>query len=166
MDAVFIGRGRPPGTPLAFLDYDGSLMGRRSTEIPRHAKVLSPVLRSLLRGVEKESLRIKADGTLADTPHPEGLGSALTHPSITTDFSEAQLELITGVHAGIDSCLGELTELHQVVYREIANELLWCASMPCKLPADARIPIGRYGSSNIGRLKTIYRNGLAHRYGP
>ena len=55
--------------------------------------------RALRRGIEKESLRVRPDGTLATTPHPAALGSALTHPHITTDFSESQLELITGVHA-------------------------------------------------------------------
>jgi glutamate--cysteine ligase len=37
--------------------------------------------------------------------------------------------------------------------------------MPCNLPADETIPIGRYGSSNVGRAKSVYRMGLAHRYG-
>ena len=59
----------------------------------------------------------------------------------------------------------ELTEIHQVVYRAIGDELLWCASMPCRLPADEDIPIGRYGTSNVGRAKSIYRMGLSHRYG-
>ena len=123
------------------------------------------VLGALLRGIEKEGLRVKADGTLAATPHPRGLGSALTHPRITTDFSESQVELITGVHADVDACLAELTELHQVVYRQIGDEWLWCASMPCKLPAEDEIPIGQYGTANVGRLKSTYRQGLAHRYG-
>ena len=48
-----------------------------------------------LRGIEKESLRVISDGHLAMTPHPRALGSALTHPSLTTDYSEALLELIT-----------------------------------------------------------------------
>jgi len=108
---------------------------------------------------------VRPDGTLATTPHPALLGSALTHPSITTDFSESQLELITGVHESADGCLNELTRIHQFVYRAIGNEVLWCASMPCGLPADDAIPIGRYGSSNVGRAKTVYRTGLAHRYG-
>ena len=134
--------------------------------IERRAKVLSPsVLRGLRRGIEKEGLRIRGDGTLADTPHPEALGSALTHPGITTDFSESQLELITGAHTDIDGCLRELTELHQVVHRSLGNELLWCASLPCKLPSEDQIPIARYGSSNAARLKEVYRKGLAHRYG-
>jgi len=129
-------------------------------------RLLPPgVLKGLRRGLEKEGLRIRADGRLADTPHPHGLGSALTHPRITTDFSESQLELITGVHADIDACLAELTELHQAVYRHIGDELVWCASMPCKLPADDAIPIARYGTSNVGRMKTLYREGLARRYG-
>jgi len=123
------------------------------------------VLRSLRRGIEKESLRVRADGALAATPHPNALGSALTHPRITTDFSEAQLELVTGVHPDAEACLKELTEIHQVVYRAIGDEMLWCASMPCGLPADEAIPIGRYGTSNIGRAKSVYRIGLGHRYG-
>lgn len=129
-------------------------------------RVLAPgMLRGMQRGIEKESLRVRPDGMLADTPHPAALGSALTHPHITTDFSESQLELITGVHDAIESCLQELTEIHQVVYRHVADEMLWCASMPCSLPADDDIPIGQYGSSNVGRAKTVYRHGLAHRYG-
>src|SRR3954471_16713442 len=88
------------------------------------------------RGIEKESLRARADGALATTPHPAALGSPLTHPHITTDFSESQLELITGVHADVDECLEELTRIHQFVFRHIGDELLWASSMPCNLPAD------------------------------
>jgi len=129
-------------------------------------RVLTPgALKGILRGIEKESLRVRPDGKLADTPHPARLGSALTHPHITTDFSESQLELITGVHADIDACLEELTEIHQAVYQNIGDEVLWCTSMPCGLPADDDIPIGRYGSSNVGKIKTVYRYGLSHRYG-
>ena len=132
---------------------------RRLDALPREA------LKGLRRGIEKESLRVRPDGTLATTLHPVLLGSTLTHPFITTDFSESQLELITGVHVSPRSCLMELTEIHQFVYRAIGNEVLWGASMPCRLPADDAIPIGRYGSSNVGRAKSVYRTGLAHRYG-
>ncbi|HYI87296.1 MAG TPA: glutamate--cysteine ligase, partial [Burkholderiales bacterium] len=82
-------------------------------------------LGNLRRGIEKESLRVRGDGSLALTPHPVALGSALTHPNITTDFSESQLELITGVHSDADGCLQELTEIHQVVMRSIGEERLW-----------------------------------------
>jgi len=134
--------------------------------IPERLAALPPgTLTGLRRGIEKESLRSTPEGKLALTPHAPALGSALTHPHITTDFSESQLELITGVHASAEACLEELERIHQFVYRNIGGEILWCASMPCGLPADDAIPIGRYGSSNSGRLKTVYRNGLAWRYG-
>ena len=122
-------------------------------------------LLGIRRGIEKESLRADAQGELAATPHPLPLGSALTHPHITTDYSESQLELITGVHAGVDDVLTELTEIHQAVYRALADERLWVSSMPCGLPTDETIPIGRYGASNVGRAKSIYRMGLGQRYG-
>ena len=122
-------------------------------------------LLGIRRGIEKESLRALANGSLALTPHPAMLGSALTHPCITTDYSESQLELITGVHAGVDDALRELTEVHQAVYRALGEERLWVGSMPCGLPTDETIPIGRYGSSNVGRAKSVYRMGLGQRYG-
>src|SRR3954469_24510782 len=122
-------------------------------------------LQGIRRGIEKESLRATAAGALALTPHPEALGSALTHPHITTDYSESQLELITGVHATPETCLEELLRVHQATVRALGDEMLWVSSMPCLLPADETIPIGRYGSSNVGRAKSVYRMGLAHRYG-
>src|SRR5574340_561542 len=131
-------------------------------------KLLTPArLKGMLRGIEKESLRTRPDGKLATTPHAAALGSPLTHPHITTDFSESQLELITGARTSVDAMLEELTHIHQVVYRAIAQsgEILWCASMPCGLPPDDEIPLGRYGSSNLGRAKTVYRRGLGYRYG-
>jgi glutamate--cysteine ligase len=129
-------------------------------------------LRGMRRGIEKESLRALPGGSLALTPHPAALGAPLTHPNITTDFSESQLELITGVHGGVESCLDELREIHQFVLRTLAepacggcDERLWVGSMPCGLPTDETIPLGRYGSSNVGRAKSVYRMGLGHRYG-
>jgi glutamate--cysteine ligase len=124
------------------------------------------LLAGMRRGIEKESLRTAPSGMLSARPHPPALGSPLTHPHITTDFSEAQLELITGAHASVDATLEELAHIHQVVYRALGDEILWCASMPCGLPPDGEIPLARYGTSNVGRAKTVYRMGLAHRYGP
>ena len=122
-------------------------------------------LRNIGRGIEKESLRALPSGMLALTPHPAALGSALTHPHITTDYSESQIELITGVHSGVEDCLQELTEVHQATYHAMGDERLWVGSMPCGLPTDETIPVGRYGSSNIGRSKSVYRLGLGQRYG-
>jgi len=136
-----------------------SLLEERVRGLPRDG------LAGLKRGIEKESLRVRPDGSLATTPHPAALGSALTHARVTTDFSESQLELITGVNTSAEACIAELTEIHQAVYRAIHDELMWCSSMPCRLPDEAAIPIGRYGNSNVGRAKSVYRTGLTHRYG-
>jgi glutamate--cysteine ligase len=122
-------------------------------------------LRGIRRGLEKESLRALASGALAMTPHPPALGSALTHPHITTDFSESQVELITGVRALPEECLQELTDVQRFTVQSMGDERLWVSSMPCRLPGDDSIPVGQYGSSNVGRSKTVYRMGLSHRYG-
>jgi glutamate--cysteine ligase len=135
---------------------------KRLRAMPRDA------LTGMRRGIEKESLRVQPNGALALTPHPAALGSALTHPHITTDFSESQVELVTGAHTGIEACLDELTQIHQAVYQALhaaGDELLWVSSMPCDLPTDETIPLGRYGNSNVGRAKSVYRMGLGHRYG-
>ena len=122
-------------------------------------------LLGIRRGIEKESLRCDPAGVLVRTPHPADLGSALTHPHITTDFSESQIELITGVHAGIEDCLDELRRVQNYTLASMGEEMLWVSSMPCGLPADDAIPLGQYGSSNVGQAKTVYRSGLGYRYG-
>lgn len=116
-------------------------------------------------GLEKESLRIGPRGMLAKTPHPRALGSALTHPFITTDFSEAMLEFVTPPLPGAGDAVAFLEECHAQVYARIGDELLWPASMPCIVKDETEIPLARYGSSNLGRMKTIYRRGLGYRYG-
>ena len=136
------------------------------TRLHERLSALTPErLQGIRRGIEKESLRTRPSGQLAMTPHPKALGSALTHPHITTDFSESQVELVTGAHTRVQDCLDELTQIHQFVYRAIGDEQLWVSSMPGELPPDDQIPIGQYGSSNVGRAKSVYRMGLAHRYG-
>jgi len=117
------------------------------------------------KGLEKEGLRVDADGFIAQTPHPEALGSALTNPAITTDYSEALLELVTPVCESTEELLGALDGIHSYVHQHLGDEVLWPLSMPCRLDGDASIPIAHYGTSNIGTLKTVYRRGLAERYG-
>jgi glutamate--cysteine ligase len=125
----------------------------------------SGLLNRGLKGLEKESLRIAPDGNIAQTPHPRALGSALTHPYLTTDYSEALLELRTPPFPEVDEMLQFLSQLHQFVYSNIGDELLWATSMPCPLEGDNSIPIARYGTSNVGTMKHVYRRGLGHRYG-
>lgn len=126
-----------------------------------HASLLT----GILHGIEKEGLRVDADGMLAQTDHPRSLGSTLTHPSITTDYSEALMEFITPVFEQADDALDFLADLHKFTFEHLDDEELWCASMPCQINSEDDIPVARYGSSNIGQMKHIYRIGLQYRYG-
>lgn len=118
------------------------------------------------KGIEKESLRITHSGNIAQSPHPRALGSTLTHPAITTDYSEALLELITPPFEQIRETYSYLHQIHQFIYRNLADkELLWTASMPCIVGGSDSIPIAWYGESNVGMMKHVYRRGLDVRYG-
>ncbi|MGH8371894.1 MAG: glutamate--cysteine ligase [Gammaproteobacteria bacterium] len=123
------------------------------------------ILRDGQKGLEKESLRVNSRGCLAQTPHPRAIGSALTHPHITTDYSEALIELVTSPFADTRDTLHSLCDIHSFVYQHLDNEMLWATSMPCVLEDDAHIPIANYGSSNVGMMKHVYRRGLGYRYG-
>jgi glutamate--cysteine ligase len=123
------------------------------------------VLRGGLKGVERESLRVTPAGHIATTGHPPPLGSALTNPNITTDFSEALIELVTPPFQQSWELLQYLCDIHQFVYRHLDQEMLWATSMPCAFEGDESIPLAQFGSSNVGRMKTLYRRGLGMRYG-
>ena len=123
------------------------------------------LLRNALYGIEKEGLRVDPNGRLSQAPHPEGLGAALTNSSITTDFSESLLELITPAFKEVESAIKFLSDLHGFTYHHMGQELIWAGSMPCAIEDPDTIPIARYGTSNIGQLKHLYRVGLSHRYG-
>ena len=116
-----------------------------------------------LKGIEKEALRVGKDGALSLLEHPAGLGSALTNRYITTDFSEALLEFVTPAFATTWEALNCVCNIHQFTYSQLGDEMLWPASMPCRIPGDDKIPLARYGSSNVGQMKTIYRRGLGFR---
>ena len=125
----------------------------------------SEIIPNIQRGIEKESLRITKEGNLSQNSHPITLGSALTHPYFTTDYSEALLELVTPTFDSVEKLLEHLVLLHKVVYHHIEDELLWVNSLPCLLQDEKSIPIACFGNSNIGRMKHVYRRGLALRYG-
>ena len=131
------------------------------------AWVDAALLQGMLRGIERESLRMQSDGFLSQHAHPQALGSALTHPHITTDYSEALMEFITPPQSSIQHALDYLRDIHSVVNQHLGEgEKLWPLSMPCMLDeTDDSIPLAQYGSSNIGRFKTLYRRGLGVRYG-
>lgn len=122
-------------------------------------------LQGIKRGLERETLRVNADGTLATTGHPLALGSALTHKWITTDFAEALLEFITPVDGDVDHMLTFLRDVHRFTARQLGDERMWPLSMPCYIAPGQDIELAQYGTSNVGRLKTLYREGLKNRYG-
>ena len=119
-----------------------------------------------LHGIEREALRVDKYGKIAQTPHPEALGAPLCHPFITTDYSEALLEFVTPTFKNIDDCLIFLRDLHIFTYQCLdEDELLWTSSMPCLTPDVDAIPVAKYGTSNVAKMKEVYRRGLGHRYG-
>ncbi len=136
-----------------------------ASERRAHLAAQPELLRAIRRGIEKEGLRVDASGNLAMTPHPSALGSALTNPRITTDYSESLLELITRPLPDAESLIGELTDIHSFVALRNPGEPIWNQSMPAHLPPEADIPVAWYGTSNTGMLKHVYRLGLAWRYG-
>ncbi|WP_257275448.1 glutamate--cysteine ligase [Endozoicomonas sp. SESOKO4] len=123
------------------------------------------LLSGIRHGIEREGLRVSADARLSQFSHPEVLGRTLTHPYITTDYSEALLEFITPVYCKLEDVMKFLEELHSYTCQNLDSETLWAGSMPALLEGEQSIPIARYGDSNPGKMKTVYREGLAHRYG-
>ncbi|HET9105854.1 MAG TPA: glutamate--cysteine ligase [Steroidobacteraceae bacterium] len=144
-----------PGPDIAFERRLSALVNSGQPEILQGGR----------KGLEKESLRVTPEGRLATTPHPRALGSALTSEHITTDYSEALIELVTPTFTTTWELLQYLLDLHQFVYRHMGSELLWATSMPGAISRDEDIPIAQYGPSHIGRMKTVYRRGLGLRYG-
>ena len=127
--------------------------------------IFQPEWTAICRGIEKECLRVTPEGRISRRPHPAALGSALKNPYITTDFSEALLEFITPKDQSIDGCLRILEDIHRFALASMEEgEIFWTSSMPCPAGAEDEVPIASYGSSNIGRLKRLYRVGLSYRY--
>jgi len=117
-----------------------------------------------LIGIEKENLRVNKSAHIAKTPHPTALGAALTHPFITTDYSESLLEMVTPPVHDRNDLLEWLKKLHIYIYSHLGSELLWAPSMPCIIPTADDVPIAQYGTSHQGWMRTLYRIGLGHRY--
>ena len=101
-------------------------------------------------GLERESLRIDQEGKISKKKHPHALGSPLTHPYISTDFGEQQLEWNTPPKRSFRSAEKFLEELMIFSLQKLKGELFWPFSMPCCLD---HIEIAQYGTSHEGRKK-------------
>jgi glutamate--cysteine ligase len=119
----------------------------------------------ILRGIERESLRVTQEGKISQSNHPKSLGSPLTSEDITTDFAEALVELVTPTFESAEELFEHLSLLHKFLYSEMEEEILWNFSMPCAFQNEKEIKIAEYGDTNSGMLKHIYRKGLRLRYG-
>lgn len=120
----------------------------------------SPILQATF-GLERESLRVTETGKMAQTLHPNCLGSRNFHPYIQTDFSEQQLELITPIATSTREVRRLLGAITDVAGRSISREeLMWPLSMPPQIRED-EIEIAHL--ENTYELR--YRQGLAEKYG-
>lgn len=119
-----------------------------------------PILQATF-GLERESLRINQQGKIAQTSHPTCLGSRSFHPYIQTDYSEAQLELITPIGQSTKDALRFLGAITDVAGRSIdKDEYLWPLSMPPQVSED-EIHIAQLEDD----WERYYRKHLAKVYG-
>ncbi len=129
-------------------------------------KTHASLLDDNLMGIEKEGLRVARKGGISQAAHPKAFGCALTHPNITTDFSESLIELVTPPRRSAKAALDFLHDTQHYLYHHLPKDQgFWPASMPCVIRGETYIPIAQYGSSNQGMMKTVYRRGLSNRYG-
>lgn len=115
-----------------------------------------------LCGLEREALRLGGE-KLAKTAHPKALGDKLTHPFVTTDFAEAQVEMQTPPMKSLEEAHRFLSDVHTYCMQRMEGELFWPLSMPSVLPEV--IAVADYGPSEMGQRKTAYRHELVERYG-
>lgn len=134
-------------------------------QVLTHLQSVDPSELRFFRGIEKEGLRVKSNSEISQNKHFVDLGSALTHPHITTDYSEALLEFISPVSDEPKVVLDFLSSVHRFTYQHIGDEEIWPASMPGVINDELDVPIAEYGASHLGQLKHVYRHGLWHRYG-
>ncbi|OOF49413.1 bifunctional glutamate--cysteine ligase/glutathione synthetase [Rodentibacter genomosp. 1] len=113
-------------------------------------------------GIEKESQRVYADGSIVVTEHPKSFGDRAYHPYIQTDFAESQLELITPPNKNIEDTFRWLSAIHEVVLRTMPqDEYVFPLSMPAKLPREDQIKVAQLENP----VDVAYREHLVKSYG-
>ncbi len=130
-----------------------------------HKRNVSHQLVSGRRGIEKEGLRYSIAHKLSQLPHPSAYGSPLTHAEITTDYAESLLEIVTPAFRNSRDTLAHLCYLHRVLAHGNHDEYMLNGSMPAHIADTESVEIGQYGNSNAGKMRRLYRKGLALRYG-
>lgn len=111
-------------------------------------------------GLERETLRVMSDGSLAQTHHPFEDNKYLDR-----DFCENQLELITPVCESIKSLMLILQKLDNSAKRTLldSGEYIWLNSNPPHINSERDIPIANFDGEKA--FKHNYRVNLERRYG-
>ena len=113
-------------------------------------------------GIEKESQRVYADGSIVTTEHPKTFGNRSFHPYIQTDFAESQLELITPPTKSLEDTMRWLSAIHEVVLRSLPeDEYIFPLSMPAGLPPEEQIKVAQLDNPE----DVAYREYLVKSYG-
>lgn len=97
------------------------------------------------------------------TPHPEGFDDR-----ISRDFSEGQVEFISGVYDNLEDACNEICDLQCMVEGAIINrpeggEYMWTYSNPPLFLEENNIRIAEFLGEK--EEKTTYRAYLAEKYG-
>ena len=113
-------------------------------------------------GIEKESQRVYADGSIVTSPHPKAFGNRRFHPYIQTDFAESQLELVTPPMKKLEDTLRWLSAIHEVTLRTLPeDEFIFPFSMPAGLPPEEQIKVAQLDNQE----DVAYREHLVQSYG-
>ena len=125
-------------------------------------------------GLEREALRVTADGHMAHTPHP----FPADHQRIVRDFCENQTEINTRVWSTAEEAVTELEALNGDILRVLGNgewgtgngergtgdgEVLWPFSNPPPLRGEEDVVPAKFVGAQSG--KSSYRDYLAAKYG-
>ncbi len=112
-------------------------------------------------GLEREVLRIEADGQPVRTPHP----FPPDEKGISVDFAENQAELVTSPLPTPAEALGQLGQLQRRLQRAIGDELLWPLSLPGRWDAPERVWAASFASRPEWDAQRRYRQNLERRHG-
>ena len=113
-------------------------------------------------GIEKESQRVYADGSIVTSLHPKAFGNRRFHPYIQTDFAESQLELVTPPMKKLEDTLRWLSAIHEVTLRTLPeDEFIFPFSMPAGLPPEEHIKVAQLDNQD----DVAYREHLVQSYG-
>ena len=113
-------------------------------------------------GIEKESQRVHADGSIVTSLHPKAFGNRRFHPYIQTDFAESQLELVTPPMTKLEDTLRWLSAIHEVTLRTLPeDEFIFPFSMPAGLPPEEQIKVAQLDNQE----DVAYREHLVQSYG-